>query len=460
MPNEHDQKLVDRLGWFRHAGLGLFIHWDHASQRGYEISWPVVGGHPLFPGQVVSTPDEYHASAQTFDPAGWSPRRLADLARSAGAAYGVFTAKHLSGWAAWPSRVPGAFSIASSPYGQRGGDLVRDFVTGFRAAGLRVGLYFSLPDWHHPDYARWPPNQRPYPVRPAMPDPVGWQRYLRFLRDQLTELLTEYGPIDLLWFDGAWERADEAWRTDEIAAHVQGLAPAIVINDRLPGHGDYLTPENYDPHSSASRGAWELCLTMGEAWAWVPEDDDRKSVGEIIRTLAEVASRGGNLLLDVGPTGTGELADRQQRVLERLAAWMELHRESVLDVEPGLEPWQFYGPSTRRGDTLYLHLTGWPQDNIVVRGLDVLRAQTVTMLSTGAQLAFRGRLSISDLAAVATGVPEMRPAGDLVISVPAQRPDTELPVVAVRFSAEPPVIEDVPWMRTYLRRRRRSLQAS
>jgi len=457
MPQE---QLPERLSWFRHAGLGLFIHWDHASQHGYEISWPVVGGHPLFPGHVVSTPEEYHASARTFDPQDWDPGRLASLASSAGAAYAIFTAKHLSGWAAWPSAVPGAFSIASSPYGQRAGDLVRDFVAAFRAAGLRIGLYFSLPDWHHPDYAHWPPDQRPYPVRPAMPEPDAWQRYLGFLRDQLTELLTSYGPVDLLWFDGAWEREDKAWQPAELAAQVRALAPEIIINDRLPGHGDYVTPENYDPYSPAGRSAWELCLTMGEAWAWVPEDDDYKSAAEIIRTLAEVASRGGNLLLDVGPTGTGALGDRQQQVLERLAAWMEVHRESVLNVEPGLEPWQFYGPSTRRGDTLYLHLAGWPEDNVVVRGVDVLRVHAVTMLSTGVELAFRGRLSIPDLAAVATGMPAVRPAGDLVITVPDRRPDTELPVIAVQFSATPPAIEDVPWMRTYLRRRQRSLETS
>jgi len=344
---------MSKTDWFSTANLGLFIHYDHASQQGIELSWPILG-LPYYTG--VRTAAEYHASAATFDPVRWQPAELAAKAAAAGMTYAVFTSKHHSGWASWPSKVA-PFTIASSPYGKRGGDLVREYADAFRSAGIRVGLYFSLSDWSHPDYPAWTDDQRPYLVgtSPVIRDQARWQQFRSTLKAELTELLTWYGPIELLWFDGQWERTAEVWGTADLRDHIHSLAPNIVINDRLTDAGDYATPEQAIPGEPPD-GPWETCLTMSDYWGYVPTDDNYKSIGTIVRSLVEVVSKGGNLLLNVGPRADGTLPSEQRAVLEGMAAWMAvnsaaihgtrpLHGVSVLD--GGWLRW------TRRGDHAY-----------------------------------------------------------------------------------------------------------
>jgi alpha-L-fucosidase len=200
--------------------------------------------------------------------------------------YAVLTTKHHDGFALWPTRASD-FSIARTRYG---GDLVREFVEATRAAGLRVGFYFSLCDWHHPDYPAFTDADRPYRFGMApKPTPEQWGRFQTFLAAQLRELLTEYGPIDLLWFDGGWERTADAWKSFDLVRMIRELQPGIVINDRLPGAGDYDTPEQFVPAEPPPR-AWETCMTMNESWAWNPEDPDYKSPRALVHALC--GSRG------------------------------------------------------------------------------------------------------------------------------------------------------------------------
>lgn len=433
----HDPKAVAPLSplakehtdeWFNHAGLGLFIHYDHASQQGLEASWPLVGGVSGLGYSPTNTVSDYHRSADTFDPANWDPEDLANRAAAAGMQYAVFTARHHSGWASWPSKASER-TIASSPYGERGGDLVREFVDAFRAKGIRVGLYYSLSNWNHPAYPAFTDEMRPY-LHGNYPRPgaADWAQYQQYLKDQLTELLSWYGPIDLLWFDGEWERTREEWDSAGLERHIRSLAPNIVINDRLIGSGDYRTAEQFIPAQPLAE-PWECCMTMCSTWSYVPEDSNYKSLHEIIRTLVEVVAKGGNLLLNVGPRADGSLAPDQARLLEGLATWMESNKESVAGVLPGLEPWQYYGPSTASGEKIYLFALAEPVETVTARSVAVRRVKSVRLLGSEAELPFSYRTTLDDMYL-------SDPEGELSIDVTGLKKGALVPVFVIELEAK------------------------
>jgi alpha-L-fucosidase len=384
--------LTDR-GWFEGAGLGLFVHWDHASQQGLEISWPLVG-RSIVPDapepEIQETIAPYQSSAATFNPARWDPAALARLARACGARYVVLTSRHHAGYSMFHTK-HSDFSIEHSPY-QR--DIVREFTEAVRAEGLRVGLYYSLSDWHHPDYPAFAESDKPYQGSGyRRPSPEAWQRYIGYLKGQLTELLSGYGPIDLLWFDGEWERTAQEWQTAELRQLIKTLQPDTIVNDRLLGQGDYVTPEQSLP-TVPPDGPWEMCLTMNSGWGWLPADDNYKPARRLAQYLAEVASRGGNLLLNVSPTGDGSLPGIQVARLKELGGWLASHGESVIGVDPADTRIQFYGPVTRRGSRLYLHLVMRPTGQFAVRGVPVRRIRDVTLLGSEVPLRFETNLEV------------------------------------------------------------------
>ena len=406
--------------WFDTARFGLFVHFGHGSQRGLELSWPLVGGLRVLPHCQDVPAAEYHATARTFAPEPGSPRGWARLARRLGMQYAVLTVKHHDGFALFHTRLSD-FSVEHAPYER---DLVREFVDALREEGLRVGLYFSLSDWHHPDYPAFTDADRPYLFGQRRPTPDQWERYVAFMHGQVRELLTAYGPIDVLWFDGGWERTPDEWRSDELRALIRGLQPDVLVNDRLPGAGDFHTPEQFVPAEPPSR-RWETCLTINESWGWNPTDRDFKSARRLIHTLCEVAGKGGNLLLNVGPMGDGRV---QPEVLERLAVvetWMAGNGESIVGTEAGLAPWQWYGPSTRRGDRVYLHLLMRPYDTVTVRGLPIRRIAAVHALATGTPLRWTTRSSVAD------ALLNSDPFGELTIEVPEELVDANATVITV-----------------------------
>ena len=402
--------------WFQGAGLGMFVHWDHASQQGLEVSWPLVGGVFALPKCQSVTVEQYHSSAATFDPVDFDARELAACAKRAGMTYAVFTTKHHSGY----SMVATELSEFRSSR-----DLVGEFVYAMRAEGLRVGLYYSLSDWSHRDYPPFTEADKPYRmgVTPPVPPAEQWERYVEFLFGQVRELLTNYGRIDVMWFDGQWERSADMWRTAELAEMIRALQPGILINDRLPGQGDFTTPEQFVP-PTAPPGPWETCMTMNHSWGYSPDDTDYKSARELVHTLCEVAGRGGNLLLNVSPMGAGALPPEQIERLDVMGKWMDRHRESVVGTEAGLEPWQFYGPTTRRGSRTYLHLLSRPYETVTVRGLPVRRVKEVVDVATGTALEWRTRTGV-----IESLMPD--PPGELTIQVPEALIDEHATVLAV-----------------------------
>jgi alpha-L-fucosidase len=386
----------------------MFIHWDHASQQGLEISWPLVGGLPLLPHGQVVTVEQYHSSASTFNPGSWDPQGLARLATNAGMRYAVFTSKHHSGYSMFHTAYS-EFSVEHSPYKR---DIVREFVEAFRDEGLRIGLYYSLSDWHHPDYPAITEADKPYipGASPPFPGEDRWGRYLDYMFGQIRELLTNYGPIDLVWFDGWWERPPDQWKGDDLAQLIRSLQPDILINDRLPGRGDFATPEQFLPPQPPG-GPWEVCMTMNESWGFNPDDADYKSARTLIHTLCEVSGRGGNLLLNVSPMGDGSLPPEQVRRLETIGDWIGSHGESIHGTKPGLEPWQFYGPSTAKGGHLYLFLLARPYETVTVRGIPIKRIQGVRVLGANSALDFTTRSALIDRM-------NDDPLGETTVSIP------------------------------------------
>ncbi|HYM14240.1 MAG TPA: alpha-L-fucosidase [Dehalococcoidia bacterium] len=409
--------------WFDTARFGMFVHWGHSSQRGIELSWPLVGGVAALPAAQNIPVDAYHATAATFDPKRYDPRSWAKMAKRLGMQYAVFTAKHHDGYAMYDTQLSD-YSVMHSPV-QR--DLLRDFADAMRVEGIRVGVYFSLIDWHHPDYPAFTEADKPYVLgKSRQPTEEQWARFSDFMFGQVRELLTGYGAIAVIWFDGGWERTIPQWRSHDLEKMIRELQPGILINDRLPGVGDYVTPEQFVPPQPLPR-PWETCMTINESWAYNPSDTRYKSARRIIHTLCEVAGRGGNLLLNVGPMGDGALPRELTDRLAVVEQWMSRNGEGIAGTMPALEVWQFYGPATRQGDTLYLHLLMRPYDTVTVRGVRIKKVRSARALGTGAELRVHTRTSIIDT------LYNPDPRGELTIDVPEAAIDPDATVIAVEF---------------------------
>ena len=411
------------MNWFKSARLGMFVHWGHSSVRGWELSWSLVGGVFSLPHcQDVAIAD-YHFNAENFNPTAYDPRQWANLAKSLGVQYVILTTKHHDGFALFPTKT-------SDFYFQKDGqpDLVQQFVEAMREVGLKVGFYFSLIDWHHSDYPAFTEADKPYRFdRIPQPTPQQWSRFRKVMFEQIRELLTNYGRIDLIWFDGSWERTPEQWRAEELAQTIRQLQPDILINDRLPGQGDFATPEQFVPPQPPD-GLWEVCLTMNESWGYNTADNNYKSARDLVHTLCEIAGKGGNLLLNVSPMGDGRIPPAQQERLEAVAQWMSRYGESILNTQPGLEPWQFYGPSTRKDNFYYLHLLMKPYETISVRGIAIEQVKSVEILGSNEPLTYSTRCSILDR------LTQPNPQGELTITIPESAIDPLATAIAIELA--------------------------
>lgn len=413
--------------WFEGARFGLFVHWGPWSKSGWEPSWPLVGGAKTLPFAQDIPAAEYHANAEDWRPDEGAPERWISAAAAAGMKYAVMTTRHHDGYAMWPSQHGGHGVGAFAP----GIDIVRAYVEACRRHGLKVGFYYSLSDWHHPSYPAFTDTDRPY-VFGAYPSPSeeGWGDYQAYLRGQLTELLTDYGEIDAIWFDGGWERTAEQWDSPGLEELIRRLQPNILINDRLPGVGDYATPEQFVPPEPPG-GLWETCLTMNKSWGFNPADTDYKSASSLVHTLCEIAGRGGNLLLNIGPDGGGDIRPEQAERLATIGDWIATHGEAIFGTGPGLEPWQFYGPSTRRGGAVYCHLLMQPLAPVSVRGVPVRHLKRVSELASGTDLTFETRIPVLDELMDVDG------PGEVVIDLPEDMVRKPATVLKLEFDRAP-----------------------
>ncbi len=303
------QNRPEREQWLQDNGFGMFIHWSFDSQLGIVISHSAVGASESY------TDRYFHQLPTTFNPTAFDPDRIAYLAKMAGMKYMVFTAKHHSGYCMWDTRTTD-FNIMETSYGK---DVVRAYVEACRAHGLAVGLYFSPEDFHFlfsedQVIRRTRIQEIPAEVK---------ERYIRLLKEQCRELLTGYGPVDIMFFDGG-----ENFLVEDLKPYCWELQPNLLIT-----RGEIETPEQHLREHPSER-VWEACMTMGTQWQFKPTNENYKSGGEILRYLVETRAKGGSLLMNVGPDAFGTLPHEQERILTEIAAWNFINGECLQEVRP------------------------------------------------------------------------------------------------------------------------------
>jgi len=350
-PNETTAQRDARLSWWREARFGMFIHWGPVTLTGKELSWSRANSNTNCPNRGSTPVEVYDNLYKQFNPTNFDAAQWAKIAKSAGMKYMVLTAKHCDGFLLWYSKVDG-YNIGATPFRR---DVCAEVSRAAHKQGLKIGWYFSPMDWRDPD-CRGERNSI----------------FVERMQSELRELLSNYGRIDLLWFD--FDGREALYDQPETYAIARTLQPKMIINNRLDlGVGDkntemkspdadYYTPEqkvgSYDDERP-----WETCMTLGTQWSWKPEDKI-KTTAEVIGILARTAGGDGNLLLNVGPMPDGRIEPRQAQVLKEVGEWLGKYGESIYGTRGGpFKPGE-YGASTRRGKTIFVHVLKWPDGSL------------------------------------------------------------------------------------------------
>lgn len=313
-----------KMEWFADAKLGIFIHWGIYSVDGISESWAFFNNY--------INQENYLKQLDGFDAQNYRPEEWVDLIKKSGAQYAVITSKHHDGIALWDSKAP--LATTTKLHSKSKKDLLTPFVQEIKKSGLKTGLYFSLPDWSHPNYDIRTRTQNRYQIQQQ---PNRWDEFVAYYQFQLKELSELYSP-DLLWFDGDWEHSSEEWKTVETLDILRKYNPNIIINSRLDQKGDYATPEQGIPVLRPQNNYWELCYTMNDSWGYQPLDVNYKSSNMLIRTLIDCLAMGGNLLLDIGPKADGSLPKEQITLLKDLGLWTHIYSEAIYGTRAGMGP--------------------------------------------------------------------------------------------------------------------------
>ncbi len=346
-----------RLAWWRQARFGMFIHWGPVSLKGTEIGWSRGDQVPV---------EEYDRLYQRFNPTNFNADAWARLAKDTGMKYLILTTKHHDGFCLWDTAFTD-YNIMNTPFHR---DVVKELAAACKRQGIVFGAYHSILDWRHPDYPLGSPGGKSQKPQPNM------DRYYEYLRNQVAELIQQYGPLGVLWFDGEWESPWNHERAKDLNACLRLLQPSLVINNRidkgrqdmagttLAGDflGDYDTPEQRIGALQKDR-PWESCITLCQQWSWKP-NDTMKSVQECLRTLIACAGGDGNLLLNVGPMPDGRIEPRQEARLREVGQWMQQFGPTVYGTRGGPYKPGPWGASTCRGNRIYLHIFAWPGETL------------------------------------------------------------------------------------------------
>ena len=382
-----------RMKWWHEAKFGMFIHWGLYS---------VLGRHEWVMEMEGIPVSEYETLAKQFKPKPNAAHEWARLAKRAGMKYMVMTTKHHEGFCLFNTKT----TNYCAPKQGAGRDLVKEYVEAARAEGLRVGFYYSLMDWHHPDGAR------------CATDEAARKRFVEYIHTHLRELLTNYGKVDILWYDVSWPLDVKDWESEKMNQMVFQLQPDIIVNNRNKLPGDFATPEQRIEAAEGGK-AWEACMTMNDSWGYHKADDAWKSPKQVIRNLITCAHDGGNYLINIGPKPDGSVPEESVRILSTIGTWMDKNGQSLYGAGRCQPRRCRFGSFSRKDNTLYLHVHFWHGETVAIAGL-MNKVKSVHLLANGQKVAFTQdtyRVQFSGL--------------------PAKAPDEPITTIAIECDGEP-----------------------
>ncbi len=425
--NETEQEKTERMAWWINDRFGMFIHWG---------LYALPARHEWVKKKERMTNEQYQKYFDIFYPDLYNPSDWARKAKKAGMKYAVITAKHHEGFCLFDSKYTD-YKSTNTPIGK---DLIKEWVEAFRAEGLKIGFYYSLIDWHHPHYT----IDRNHPQRVENEEEYAelnkdrdMRIYREYLHNQVRELLTNYGKVDLLWLDfsfpGKHGKDRNDWNSEKLIKMVRQLQPEIIVNDRLDlkdwkGGWDFTTPEQFKvpewPKINGKRVPWETCQTFSGSWGYYRDEYTWKSTKQLLVLLIESVSKGGNLLLNVGPTGRGTFDERAKDALASIGDWMKYNSRSIYNCTQAPEEFVVpenslltYNPKSNR---LYIHLLVYPLQNFLLPG-------------------YKGKVKYAQFLHDASEIQITEPAGhwenkelaegDINLSLPVTKPDVEIPVI-------------------------------
>jgi alpha-L-fucosidase len=421
---------ADRTAWFRAAKFGMFVHWGPYSLASVEASWPIMRpatGKPNFISEA-----DYRQLPSRFNPVKFDPVAFVRLARAAGQKYIVFTTKHHDGFCMFDSRYTN-YKITKTPYGK---DIVAQLAKACQDEGMPLGFYYSPPDMNHPAYRDTTKlSAENFNGQPERPE---WPLYLEYMRLQLSELLTRYGPVCVIWFDGLFDQAKYDGR--RFLDLIHELQPATLVNNRIGLAADYETPEQFIPKAIPTRNVritgidpkvadalkpgvpkpedfrlWETCMTINNTWAYNKNDHAYKSSRQLIRNMVEVASRGGNFLLNVGPTPEGTIQPEFEERLRAIGKWMDRNGESIYETTYGPVQGVSFARTTAKHRDVYVHVFDWPRSGSMELSADNLpKMRSAALLHNGMPLEFQQQ------------------DRSIVVKLPPEAPDPDVSVVVLR----------------------------
>lgn len=429
LPKETPEQKEARMRWWTEARFGMFIHWG---------LYALPARHEWVKKRERITNEDYQKYFEMFNPDLYNPREWARMARQAGMKYAVITSKHHEGFCLFDSKYTD-YKASNTPARR---DLLKDWVEAFRAEGLKVGFYYSLIDWHHPHYT----VDRNHPQSASADEEYAklnqnrdMNIYRQYLKDQVRELLTNYGTIDIVWLDFSFPETKHGkgrndWDSINLLKMVRELQPKIIVNDRLDlmdieGGWDFRTPEQFKPREwvkmNGKRVPWETCQTFSGSWGYYRDEMTWKDTKQLLVLLIESVSKGGNLLLNVGPTARGTLDYRAQGRLRDIGRWMQANGPSIYGCTQAPEMFKApehslltYNPTTNR---LYIHFLDWPMGQILLEGY-AGKVKYAQLLHDASEV----RMSLQK---GTTGIGDASKERDLILRLPVSKPNVEVPVV-------------------------------
>jgi len=408
---ETQAQFAKRTQWWRDAKFGMFVHWgiysvpnsDHANT---DLSEWYLSLHKM---QVA----DYEKYAAQFDPIGFDARAWVAAAKAAGMKYITVTTKHHDGFCMFDSKLTDYNVVKATPWHH---DPIKDLAAECKKQGITLCFYYSVMDWHHPDYL----PRRDWDTRPTTG--ASLDHYIDYLKGQLTELLTNYGPIGGIWFDGHWEHNAADLHALDVVKHIRSVQPSEMINDRINLPEDYATPEQTIPGGALPNGRlWETCMTINDHWGYAWNDANFKTTEDLVHKLCDIASKGGNFLLNVGPDKNGVIPAEEVTRLREIGDWMKGNGDSIYGTTASpFKRVSFDGRVTRKENTLYLQVFHWPDGDLRLEHLK-------TPVRSAESLVGRQRLPVKTL-----------PDGTVTIGKP-ERLDPLAAVVAVHLAGPPQI---------------------